>query len=478
MTRLPADICMQERNRIGVRRRGAKGPGEVPGYALLRIAHTGHTSDLGTLPHHGFGTRLPFENTHVFRQPESGSPPIQWIVIAVHHVNGDVTLGQSLHLGTELHECPQAPVSRVIQVPGQYDEVGMGLDRVVNDPAECPERGRLEFISERSRSIHNATKWAVQMQIGRVNETKTRHFFIFLNVRDRTGPMVRVRNRSGVSITRAVDRKSPNVQRLHGAVPGACAPELIDSTMPTLILLRHGQSTWNLENRFTGWTDVPLTDLGAREAQLAGQLIRDAGYLPNFAFTSVLKRAIKTLWLALEEMDLMWIPVERSWRLNERHYGSLQGSNKMETVEKYGAEQVHIWRRSYDIPPPPLDRGDARNPANDPRYSALVPDQVPLTESLERTVDRVIPYWHERIATELRTREQILVVSHGNSLRALIKYLDGISDEDIVSLNIPTGVPLVYALDNSLRPTHSAYLGDPEAVARATQAVRDQTQEG
>ena len=247
--------------------------------------------------------------------------------------------------------------------------------------------------------------------------------------------------------------------------------------MPTLILLRHGQSTWNLENRFTGWTDVPLTTLGVEEARSAGRLITDAGYEPDFAFTSVLKRAIKTLWLAMEEMDRMWIPVERSWKLNERHYGDLQGANKLEMVEKYGADQVHVWRRSYDTPPPALDPSDARNPANDPRYRDLAPEAIPLTESLKLTVDRVLPYWHERIAPELESGKQLLVVSHGNSLRALIKYLDGITDADIASRNIPTGVPLVYELDDDLRPQKSSYLGDPEAIAAAAQAVADQTAE-
>jgi 2,3-bisphosphoglycerate-dependent phosphoglycerate mutase len=245
--------------------------------------------------------------------------------------------------------------------------------------------------------------------------------------------------------------------------------------MRTLVLLRHGQSTWNLENRFTGWTDVPLTPLGISEAQAAGRLIREAGLLPDMAFTSVLKRAIKTLWLALEEMDRMWIPVERSWRLNERHYGDLQGSNKVEMAAKYGDEQVHIWRRSYDIPPPALSPADERNPARDPRYRPLAPDEVPLTESLKLTVDRVLPYWHERIAPRLAEGRQVLIVSHGNSLRALIKYLDQVSDQDIVGRNIPTGVPLVYELNDGLAPRKSFYLGDPADVEAATRAVADQT---
>jgi len=248
--------------------------------------------------------------------------------------------------------------------------------------------------------------------------------------------------------------------------------------MRILILLRHGQSTWNLENRFTGWTDVPLTGKGAEEAVAAGRLIAGAGYTPDLAFTSVLKRAIKTLWLALEEMDRMWIPVERSWRLNERHYGDLQGANKLEMVTKYGDEQVHRWRRSYDVPPPPLDPFDERNPARDPRYASLRPEDVPLTESLELTVGRVLPYWHDRIAPEILTGKQILVVSHGNSLRALIKYLDQVSDHDIVARNIPTGVPLVYELADDLKPLRNFYLGDPEAVEAATRAVADQTRKG
>jgi 2,3-bisphosphoglycerate-dependent phosphoglycerate mutase len=245
--------------------------------------------------------------------------------------------------------------------------------------------------------------------------------------------------------------------------------------MRTLILLRHGQSTWNEANRFTGWTDVPLTEKGALEARQAGRLIAEAGYTPDMAFTSVLKRAIKTLWLALEEMDRMWIPVERSWRLNERHYGALQGSNKLETVERFGAEQVKVWRRSYDIPPPALDSLDERNPANDPRYASLEPNDIPLTESLKLTVDRVLPYWHDRIAPQLDAGMQILIASHGNSLRALVKYLDTVSDTDIVGLNIPTGVPLVYELTDDLKPVRSFYLGDPEAVEKAAQAVADQT---
>lgn len=245
--------------------------------------------------------------------------------------------------------------------------------------------------------------------------------------------------------------------------------------MRTLVLLRHGQSTWNQENRFTGWTDVPLTDQGVHEAREAGRLLLEGGYEPDIAFTSVLKRAIKTLWLALETMDRMWIPVERSWRLNERHYGDLQGKNKAETVEKYGTEQVLVWRRSYDTPPPPLEPDDPRFPGSDPRYAGLSSQELPKTESLKTTVDRVLPYWHERIAPELRRGRQVLIASHGNSLRALVKYLDEISDDAIVGLNIPTGLPLVYELEDDLKPVGHAYLGDPEAAKRAAQAVAEQT---
>ena len=245
--------------------------------------------------------------------------------------------------------------------------------------------------------------------------------------------------------------------------------------MQTLILLRHGQSTWNRENRFTGWTDVPLTETGTAEARQAGRLILEAGYAVDLAFTSVLKRAIQTLWLVLEEMDRMWIPVERSWRLNERHYGDLQGAHKLEMVEQYGSEQVHIWRRSYDIPPPALDPSDERNPKNDPRYAQLKPDAIPLTESLKLTVDRVLPYWNEQVAPQVASGKQVLIASHGNSLRALVKHLDDVSDQDIVSRNIPTGIPLVYELEDDLKPIRSFYLGDPEAVEQATQAVADQT---
>jgi len=247
------------------------------------------------------------------------------------------------------------------------------------------------------------------------------------------------------------------------------------TTMKTLVLLRHGQSTWNEENRFAGWTDVGLTEKGIDEARQGGRALLEAGYEFDLAFTSVLKRAIKTLWLALEEMDRMWIPVHRSWRMNERHYGGLQGANKLETVEEYGSEQVHIWRRSYDIPPPALTPDDSRSPRKDPRYAGLSDDETPLTESLKITVERVLPYWHETIAPEVVAGKRVLIASHGNSLRALVKYLDNISDQDIVGYNIPTGIPLVYELHDDLTPIRNFYLGDPEAVERATRAVADQT---
>ncbi len=245
--------------------------------------------------------------------------------------------------------------------------------------------------------------------------------------------------------------------------------------MRTLVLLRHGESTWNKENRFTGWTDVGLTEKGVSEAKEAGRTMSEAGYHFDVAFTSVLKRAIKTLWLALEEMDMMWIPVRRSWRLNERHYGDLQGANKLEMVERFGSEQVHVWRRSYDTPPPPLEADDERCPRSDPRYRSLAPEDVPLTESLKLTVDRLLPYWHDAIAPELVSGKRVLIVSHGNSLRALVKYLDNVSDEDIVGYNIPTGIPLVYELNDDLTPMRHFYLGDPDAVERAAKVVADQT---
>ncbi len=246
--------------------------------------------------------------------------------------------------------------------------------------------------------------------------------------------------------------------------------------MKRLVLLRHGESIWNKENRFTGWTDVGLSEKGVNEAIDAGRLMLQEGYVFDVAYTSVLKRAIKTLWLALEEMDLMWIPVHNSWRLNERHYGALQGLNKAETAERFGIEQTQIWRRSYDIPPPPLTPDDPRYPGKDPRYASLKLHEVPLTECLKDTVTRFLPYWHETIAPAVRADQRVLIAAHGNSLRALVKYLDNIPDEEIVSLNIPTGIPLVYELDDSLKPIGHFYLGDPEAIQRATEAVAGQLQ--
>jgi 2,3-bisphosphoglycerate-dependent phosphoglycerate mutase len=244
-----------------------------------------------------------------------------------------------------------------------------------------------------------------------------------------------------------------------------------------LVLVRHGQSTWNLENLFTGWTDVDLTPQGRDEAAQAGRLLRAEGFRFDLAFTSVLKRAIRTLWIVLDEMDLMWIPVERSWRLNERHYGALQGLNKAQTVEKHGAEQVKLWRRSYDIPPPPLEADDPRHARFDPRYARLPTADIPATESLKDTLGRVRPFWDDRIAPELAANRDVLVVAHGNSLRALVKMLDGMSDADIVEFNIPTGVPIVYELGAGLRPSRPRrFLGDEAAVKAAAEAVARQTQ--
>jgi 2,3-bisphosphoglycerate-dependent phosphoglycerate mutase len=241
-----------------------------------------------------------------------------------------------------------------------------------------------------------------------------------------------------------------------------------------LVLLRHGESDWNRENRFTGWTDVDLSAKGVEEARAAGRLLREQGYRFDRAFTSVLKRAIRTLWLALDEMDLMWLPVDKSWRLNERHYGALQGLNKAETAAKFGDQQVLVWRRSYDTPPPALEPGDPRSPAADARYAQLAPGGVPLTECLKDTVARVLPYWNGAIAPAIRAGERVLVAAHGNSLRALVMYLDRISETDIVGLNIPTGVPLVYELDASLRPLRHCYLGDQDEIASRISAVSAQ----
>jgi 2,3-bisphosphoglycerate-dependent phosphoglycerate mutase len=244
--------------------------------------------------------------------------------------------------------------------------------------------------------------------------------------------------------------------------------------MIKLVLLRHGESIWNKENLFTGWTDVDLSDQGRAEAKRAGELLRTEGFTFDVAFTSVLKRAIRTLWIALEELDLMWIPVEHSWRLNERHYGALQGLNKAQTAAKYGDDQVLIWRRSYDVPPPALEESDPRYPGTDPRYRRLSPSELPLTECLKDTVARFLPYWHEVIVPTIHADKQVIIAAHGNSLRALVKYLDLISDEEIVGLNIPTGVPLVYELDDQLKPIRHYYLGDPEEVAKAAAAVANQ----
>jgi 2,3-bisphosphoglycerate-dependent phosphoglycerate mutase len=244
--------------------------------------------------------------------------------------------------------------------------------------------------------------------------------------------------------------------------------------MHKLVLIRHGESTWNLENRFTGWTDVPLTDTGVAQAKQAGQLLAEAGYEFDIAYTSVLQRSIWTLWHCLDRMQRTWVPVVNDWRLNERHYGALQGLNKAETAREYGDEQVLVWRRSYDTPPPALSPDDARCEAGDRRYAQLRPGQVPLTECLKDTVDRVLPFWHEVLAPQIRSGQRVLVAAHGNSMRALVKYLDGISDADIVGLNIPNGVPLVYELDAQLRPLRSAYLGDAKAVAAAAAAVAQQ----
>ncbi len=244
--------------------------------------------------------------------------------------------------------------------------------------------------------------------------------------------------------------------------------------MPKLVLLRHGESTWNKENRFTGWTDVELSDRGRVEAEEAGQLLRDGGHVFDIAYTSVLKRAIRTLNIALDVLDRMWIPVTKHWRLNERHYGALQGLNKAETAAKHGEVQTKIWRRSYDIPPPPLSPDDPRHPSHDPRYTSLSPSELPLTESLKDTVARFLPYWHETIAPAIRSGKRVVIAAHGNSLRALVKYLDDISESEIVELNIPTGIPLVYELNDDLKPIRHYYLGDPAAASAAAARVANQ----
>jgi len=244
--------------------------------------------------------------------------------------------------------------------------------------------------------------------------------------------------------------------------------------MLKLVLLRHGESIWNMENRFTGWTDVDLSERGKEQARKAGQSLKNEGCSFDVTYTSVLKRAIRTLWIVMDEMDLMWLPVYRSWRLNERHYGALQGLNKKATVEKYGYEQVHKWRRSYDIRPPALDRTDKRHPRYDPRYAHLKEDELPAAECLRDTLNRALPYWHETIAPSLREGKRVLIAAHGNSLRALVKYLDNISDDEISGLNIPTGFPLVYELDDDLKAIRHYYLGDEEEIKRATESVAKQ----
>ena len=249
--------------------------------------------------------------------------------------------------------------------------------------------------------------------------------------------------------------------------------------MTKLVLLRHGQSQWNLDNRFTGWVDVPLSELGMKEAQAAGRLLKDEGFTFDVAYTSVLKRAIKTLWIVLEELDRMWIPVTRSWRINERMYGALQGLNKAETVARHGEDLVKTWRRSYDVPPPALDETNEYYPGKDPRYASLSPNEVPRTECLKDTVNRFLPFWEREIAPQVKRGQRVIIAAHGNSLRALVKHLDNVSDTDIVELNIPTGIPLVYELDNNLRPIKPGYyLGDPEAAEKAAKAVANQLKGG
>ena len=248
--------------------------------------------------------------------------------------------------------------------------------------------------------------------------------------------------------------------------------------MPDIILLRHGESVWNKENKFTGWTDVDLSSKGMEEVKKAAELLKNDGITFDIAFTSVLKRGIRSLWIVLDEMDLMWIPVYRSWRLNERHYGALQGLNKAETAARHGEAQVLKWRRSYDVRPPALERSDPRYPGNDPKYRDLDQKDIPFTESLKDTVIRFVPYWHEVISPILKTGKKVLIAAHGNSLRALVKHLDGISDEEITKLNIPTGIPLLYNLDKNLKPLHNCYLGDPEEVKQAIQVVKNQVKSG
>lgn len=270
-------------------------------------------------------------------------------------------------------------------------------------------------------------------------------------------------------------RQAP-IRHLSTALRMRSQPPHPTTTMHKLVLIRHGESTWNLENRFTGWTDVDLTDTGIAQAKNAGQLLRTEGYEFDVAYTSVLKRATRTLWHVLDEMDRTWLPVVHSWRLNERHYGALQGLNKAETAKQYGDDQVLVWRRSYDTPPPALLASDERSERGDIRYAKLPAEQVPLTECLKDTVARVMPFWNESIAPAIKSGRRVVVAAHGNSIRALVKYLDGISDSDIVGLNIPNGIPLVYELDDDLKPIRHYYLGDAEAAARAAAAVAAQGQ--
>jgi len=244
--------------------------------------------------------------------------------------------------------------------------------------------------------------------------------------------------------------------------------------MKKLVLLRHGESTWNKENRFTGWHDVDLSEKGLLEAGKAGEVLLKEGFVFDVAFTSVLKRAIRTLWIVLDRMDLMWIPVHNTWRLNERYYGALQGLNKAETAAKFGEEQILVWRRSYSIPPPPVEKSDERYPGHDPRYGDLMENDLPVTECLKDTVARFLPYWHETIAPVVRSGKRVVIAAHGNSLRALVKYLDNVSDDEIVGLNIPTGIPLVYELEEDLKPVKHYYLGDPNEIAKAMQSVANQ----
>lgn len=244
--------------------------------------------------------------------------------------------------------------------------------------------------------------------------------------------------------------------------------------MYKIVLLRHGESEWNLANRFTGWTDVDLTEKGIKEATDAGKVLKEKGFVFDIAYTSVLKRALRTMWIALDQMDLLWIPFVKSWRLNERHYGGLQGLNKAETAAKHGEEKVLIWRRSYDVPPPELEKNDDRYPGNDPRYAGMEEKDIPTTECLKDTVDRFLPFWHETIAPTIKEGKKVLIAAHGNSLRALVKYLDNLSEEEVIKLNIPTGLPLVYELDQDLKPIKSYYIGDEEAVKKAMEAVANQ----